>query len=120
MKNIIIFILLTASFNGMADLKNNLDQDIDSLMEKVIEWRHDIHEHPELGNREFRTAKKVADHLSTLDIEVDTGIAYTGVVGLLKGGLAGPTVALRADVDALPVVEKTGLPYASKVTSTYL
>ena len=85
MKNFIIFILLTASFNGMADLKNNLDQDIDSLMEKVIEWRHDIHEHPELGNREFRTAKKIEDHLRSLGIKVETKIAYTGVVGLLEG-----------------------------------
>ena len=120
MKNFIAFILLTATFNGMADLKNNLDQDIDSLMEKVIEWRHDIHEHPELGNREFRTAKKIEDHLRSLGIKVETKIAYTGVVGLLEGDLPGPTMALRADMDALPVEEKTGLPFASKVRTTYL
>ena len=89
-------------------------------MPKVIEWRHDIHEFPELSNREFRTSKKVADHLESLGIEIETGIAYTGVVGIIKGGKPGPTVALRADMDALPVEEKTGLPYASKVRTTYL
>ena len=89
-------------------------------MEKVIEWRHDIHEFPELGNREFRTSKKVAEHLLSLGIEVETGIAYTGVVGLIRGGEPGPTIALRADMDALPVTEQTGLPFASKQRTTYL
>ena len=93
MKKILLLICLVISVNLMADLKQNLDKELDNIMEKVIEWRHDIHQNPELGNREFRTAKKVADHLSSLDIEVETGIAYTGVVGLLKGGLPGPTVA---------------------------
>mgnify|MGYP006061805375 FL=1 len=89
-------------------------------MPKVIEWRHDIHENPELGNREFRTSNKVKVHLESLGIEVESGIAYTGVVGLIRGGKPGPTVALRADMDALPVEEKTGLPFASKVRTTYL
>ena len=120
MKNFATFILLIASLNGMADLKENLDQEIDSLMEKVIEWRHDIHENPELGNREFRTSKKIEDHLRSLGIKVETKIAYTGVVGLLEGDLPGPTMALRADMDALPVEEKTGLSFASKVRTTYL
>ena len=120
MIKLILFFCLLYTNAAYSDLKRDLDNQLEPLMDKVIEWRHDIHQNPELGNREFRTAKKVADHLSSLDIEVETGIAYTGVVGLLKGGLPGPTVALRADMDALPVVEKTGLPYASKVTTTYL
>ena len=89
-------------------------------MPKVIEWRHDIHEHPELGNREFRTSNKVKVHLEGLGIKVESGIAYTGVVGLIEGGKPGPTIALRADMDALPVEEKTGLPFASKVRTKYL
>ena len=102
------------------DLKEKLDADLDILMGKVIEWRHDIHEFPELGNREFRTSKKVAEHLISLGIEVETGIAYTGIVGLIRGGEPGPTIALRADMDALPVTEQTGLPYASKQRTKYL
>lgn len=76
-------------------------------------WRRDIHQHPELGNREFRTAALVADHLRGLGLTVQTGVAHTGVVGLLTGGRPGPVVALRADMDALPVTEATGLPFAS-------
>ena len=120
MIKLILFFCLLFTNAAYSDLKRDLDNQLEPLMDKVIEWRHDIHQNPELGNREFRTAKKVADHLSYLGIEVETGVAYTGVVGLLKGGLPGPTIALRADMDALPVVEKTGLPYASKVTTTYL
>ena len=89
-------------------------------MDKVIEWRHDIHQNPELSNREFRTAKKVEAHLRSLGIKVETKIAYTGVVGLIEGGLPGPTIALRADMDGLPVIEKTGLPFASKKMTEYL
>ncbi len=120
MRKTVLFITLIFVFPLSADLKNSLDKEIDSLMEKVIEWRHDIHENPELGNREFRTAKKVADHLTSLGMDVETGIAHTGVVGLLTGDLPGPTIAIRADMDALPMVEKTGLPYASKVKTTYM
>ena len=103
-----------------ADLKISLDKQIEDLMPKVVEWRHDIHQHPELGNREFRTSKKIEDHLVSLGIPVETKIAYTGLVGVIKGAKPGPTIALRADMDALPVEEKTGLPYASKVRTTYL
>ncbi len=85
----------------------------------IISWRRDIHEHPELGNREFRTAKKVAEHLRKLGMEVKTGVGHTGVVGLLRGGLPGPVVALRADMDALPVTEAVDLPFASKARATY-
>ncbi len=86
----------------------------------VIVWRRDLHQHPELGNREFRTAGVVADHLRALGLdEVRTGVAHTGVVGLLKGALPGPVVALRADMDGLPVTEEVDLPFASKVRSQW-
>jgi amidohydrolase len=90
-----------------------------AMQPKVIAWRRDIHEHPELGNNEVRTAKMVADHLRALGLEVHTGVAKTGVVAVLKGGKPGKVVALRADMDALPVAEQTGLPFASKVTTQY-
>ena len=78
----------------------------DKIESKVIAWRHDIHEHPELGNHEVRTAALIAKHLQSLGIEVKTGVGITGVVGILKGDKPGPVVALRADMDALPVEEK--------------
>ena len=120
MKRILLSALLLPSLNLSADLTLNLNNDLDQLMEKVIEWRHDIHEHPELGNREFRTSKKIEEHLRSLGMQIETKIAYTGLVGMLVGDLPGPTIALRADMDALPVEEKTGLPFASKVRTTYL
>jgi len=86
---------------------------------KVIAWRRDFHEHPELSNRETRTAKLVADQLKRMGVEVQTGVAHTGVVGFLKGGRPGPTVAIRADMDALPVTEKTAVPFKSHATATY-
>lgn len=89
------------------------------VLPRVIETRRDIHEHPELGNREFRTQKLVAERLKELGVEVRTPIAHTGVVGVLKGGKPGKVVALRADMDALPVVEQVDLPFASKVKATY-
>ena len=90
-----------------------------ALQDKVIAWRRDIHQHPELGNREFRTAEVVAGHLRSLGLEPETGIAHTGVTAVLRGGLPGPRIALRADMDALPVTEQTGLPFASTVTTEY-
>jgi len=93
--------------------------DAKRLESRVIAWRRDIHEHPELSNREFRTAKLVAEHLQKLGVQVTTGVAHTGVVGVLRGGKPGPVVALRADMDGLPVVERTNLPYASKARDTY-
>jgi amidohydrolase len=87
--------------------------------EKVLAWRRDIHQHPELGNRETRTAQLVADHLRALGLEPRTGIAHTGVVAVLKGGKPGPRIALRADMDALPVTERVDLPFASKATTDY-
>src|SRR5512142_728810 len=101
----------------------NLDKQIDLAAVKttasVVACRRDIHEHPELGNREFRTAKLVADRLHELGIETKTGVAHTGVVGLLRGAHPGRVVALRADMDALPVREEVDLPFASKVKTTY-
>jgi amidohydrolase len=106
-----------------ASIKSNLTAEIDqrvaTVESKIIAWRRDIHQNLELGNREFRTAKLVADHLRTLGLEVQTGIAHTGVVGLLRGEKPGPVVALRADMDALPVAEEVNIPFASKVKSTY-
>jgi amidohydrolase len=100
-------------------LHERLDRAAALVMPKVIEWRRDLHEHPELGNREVRTAGVVAEHLRRLGLEVRTGVGRTGVVGVLRGGKPGKVVALRADMDALPVVEETGLPFASKVRAEY-
>lgn len=91
----------------------------DAINAEVVAWRRDIHEHPELGNNEHRTAALVAEHLRSLGMEVRTGVGITGVVGVLRGGLPGPVVALRADMDALPVLEDTGLAFASTATGTY-
>jgi len=90
-----------------------------AIEKKVIAWRRDFHEHPELGNQEVRTAGIIAKHLESLGISVKTGVAKTGVVGVLVGGKPGPVVALRADMDALPVTERVDLPFASKVKTMY-
>ena len=86
---------------------------------QVIEWRRHLHQNPELGNREFETAKYITQHLKSLGLEVETGIAHTGVIGFLKGGKPGPTVALRADMDALPVTEEVDVSFASKAKTQY-
>ena len=101
------------------DLKSQIDEQAQALEEQVVAWRRDIHQYPELSNREFRTAEKVAEHLKSLDIEITTKVAHTGVVGVLKGGQPGPVVALRADMDALPVTERVDIPYASKEIGEY-
>lgn len=98
---------------------SQVDGMADAIESKVIEWRRDFHEHPELSNREFRTAQRVAAHLESLGIEVTQKVAHTGVVGVLRGGRSGPVVALRADMDGLPVTERVALPFASKVTSVF-
>ncbi len=100
-------------------LDERLARSAEAIQPKAIAWRHDIHQHPELGNQEHRTAALVAEHLRHLGMEVETGVGTTGVVGLLKGGRPGPVVALRADMDALPVLEATGLPFASQVRQQY-
>lgn len=104
-------------FNASANI--NIDKQINQIENKVIEWRRDFHQHPELSNRETRTAAIVASHLKALGMQVETDIAYTGVVGILKGGKPGPTVMLRADMDALPVTEKADVPFKSLVTTNY-
>ena len=100
-------------------LASPVEARIRAVEPRVIAWRRDIHEHPELGNREFRTARLVADHLRRLGIEVETEVAHTGVVGILRGGRPGPVVALRADMDGLPVPERVDLPFASRATGEY-
>jgi amidohydrolase len=89
------------------------------MSEQVVRWRRDFHQHPELSNREFRTAKIIAKHLETLGMEVQTGVAHTGVVALLKGGKPGPVVLLRADIDGLPVPERNDLPFRSEAIGEY-
>lgn len=101
------------------NIDNALKQANLSVSEKVITWRRHLHQYPELSNREFKTAQYVTKHLKMLGLEVQTGIAHTGVVARLKGGKKGPLVALRADMDALPVTEQVDLPFASTQTSTY-
>jgi amidohydrolase len=102
-----------------ATLKTKVSKKAESLESKVIAWRRDFHQNPELGNREFKTAEKIATHLRSLGIEVQTGVAKTGVVGILKGGKPGPVVALRADIDALPVKERVNIAFASKAQGEY-
>ena len=99
-------------------LPADIQPKIDAVMPKVVTWRRDFHQHPELSNQEFRTAEIIADHLRTLGMEVQTEVAHTGVVGTLRGG-DGPVVALRADMDALPVTELVDLPFASKAKGVY-
>ena len=109
----------TTAFAQNDALKNKANQSADKIESKVITWRRDFHEHPELGNNEVRTAGIIAKHLQSLGIEVKTGVAKTGVVGILKGGKPGPVIALRADMDGLPVIERTPVPFASKVKTQY-
>jgi amidohydrolase len=100
--------------------QNTIEQDITNIENKLIEWRHHFHKNPELSNQEFKTAEKIAQHLKSIGLEVETGIAKTGVVALLKGDKPGKVVALRADIDALPVTERNDLPYKSEVRTTFL
>ncbi|MBK0380142.1 amidohydrolase [Mucilaginibacter segetis] len=122
MKKLSVFILCLCSLSTLGqntDLKKLVSDKADALEKQVIIWRRDFHEHPELGNHEFRTAGIIAKYLQSLGIEAHTGIATTGVVGILRGNKPGPVVALRADMDGLPVVERTNVPFASKVRTTY-
>ena len=100
-------------------LQSNIDQQAKDMEAKVIEWRRHFHQYPELSNREVKTAAIVAEHLKKLGIEIQTGVAKTGVVGLLKSGKPGPVIALRADMDALPVTERNALPFASKEKAVF-
>ena len=111
------FLLIGTVVNAQNTIKDGVYSAIEN---KVIEWRHHFHQNPELSNREFKTAEKIAAHLESLDIEVQTGVAKTGVVGLLKGKKKGKVIALRADIDALPVTERNNLPFKSEVKTSFL
>jgi amidohydrolase len=117
MKKLVLTIVILSSYVGFS--QHGLDTDVTEIESKVIEWRRYFHENPELSNREFNTAEKIAAHLKSLGLEVQTGVAHTGVVGVLKGDHPGKVLALRADIDALPVTERADLPFKSKVTSTF-
>jgi amidohydrolase len=118
-KHILLAFIMLLSFPKLNAQSNNLERNFKDIEQKVIDWRRDIHQNPELGNREFRTATLVAKHLRSLGMEVKTEVGVTGVVGVLKGGQPGPVVALRADMDALPVLERTPISFASKATTFY-
>jgi len=121
MKKIYLLAFLGLSISGFSQskLKPVLSQKADALKSKVIAWRRDFHEHPELGNQEFRTAEIIAKHLKSLGMEVQEKVAYTGVVGVLKGAKPGPVVALRADMDGLPVTERVNVPFKSNVVTEF-
>jgi len=115
---VLLVCLLTMSALVRAELSPAVEAGVQAVMPDVVAWRRDFHEHPELGNREFRTAGIIAAHLRELGMEVQTEVAHTGVIGILRGG-DGPVVALRADMDALPVTELVDLPFASKAVGEY-
>src|SRR5436190_2911065 len=125
MRRILIIISFISPFllsaqSDIEKLKEKITIAADKIESKCIGWRRDIHEYPELGNHEFRTAKIIADHLRKLGIEVKEKVAVTGVVGILRGAKPGPCIALRADMDALPIVEKGGLSFASKQRAIFI
>jgi amidohydrolase len=114
-----VLIINTLAFSQKNPLKVKINQLVDKIEPKVIEWRRDFHQFPELSNREFKTSEKVEKHLRALGLEVQTKVAHTGLVAILKGGKPGPVIALRADMDALPVIERNDLPFKSVEKSTY-
>ena len=117
---VVPILILTGPVLSAQDPLARVEQETAKVAPAVIEIRHHIHQNPELSNREEKTAALVADYLRKLGLEVQTGIARHGVVALLKGGRPGPVVAVRADIDALPVTEHPDMPFASKVRATYL
>ena len=123
MKHTQLFLLLTFFLTSLTITAQSVGLQseiiIEGIEQKVIDWRRDIHENPELGNREVRTAALVTKHLESLGMDVQTKVGVTGVIGVLKGGLPGPVIALRADMDALPVLERTPVSFASKVKTVY-
>lgn len=120
MEKILLAIFFISCFSAYSQLDPDLEKDIITIEEKVIDWRHDFHQNPELSNREYKTAEKIAKHLRALGLDVKTDVAHTGVVALLRGDKPGKTVALRADIDALPVTERNDLPYKSEVITEFL
>lgn len=122
MKKLILSVILLLSmvnFGSAGDITDEINAATDKIMPQVIEWRRHLHQFPELSNREFKTAKFVEDYLRKLGLEVKTGVAKTGVVAVLRGTQPGPTIGLRADMDALPVTERNSLPFASKEKGEY-
>lgn len=121
MRVLICFFLLSLCLTASSQTVQQLiDQKAVALLPKVIEWRRHLHQNPELGNREYKTMEYIASHLRKLGLEVQTGVAKTGVVALLRGGKPGPVVALRADIDGLPIKERLAIPYKSNVVAEYL
>ncbi|MCV9386999.1 amidohydrolase [Reichenbachiella ulvae] len=121
-KHLTLLLILSSAVITWAqpgNLSQQAQNQASQIEEKMIEWRHDLHQNPELSNREFNTARKIEKHLKSLGIEVQTGVAKTGVIGILKGGQPGPVIGLRADMDALPVTERVEIPWASQVTASY-
>jgi amidohydrolase len=116
----LIFLMIAGSRFELGAEQDQVNDAVRQFTPEIIELRHRIHQNPELGNREFKTAELIANHLRKLGIEVSTGVAHTGVVGILRGGRPGPVVAVRADIDALPVTENTPYSFKSEVRTTYL
>ncbi|MDQ3064388.1 MAG: amidohydrolase [Acidobacteriota bacterium] len=115
-----VFVLLTTVLNGFAiDMSQEINSATEKILPQVVEWRRHLHQNPELGNREFKTADFIEKRLRALGLEVRTKIAKTGVVGILKGDSPGPVIGLRADMDGLPVAERVNLPFASKEKTEY-
>ena len=122
MKNLLTFfitLLLLSNAAVAQDMTASINNSTAKIMPQVVEWRRHLHQYPELSNREFKTAKYVENHLKSLGLEIKTGVAKTGVVAILKGAQPGPTIGLRADMDALPVTERVSIPFASKEKSEY-
>lgn len=122
MRKLIPFLLfiLAGSSAFSQTTQQLIDQKAKAILPKLIEWRRHIHQNPELGNREFKTMEYIANHLKGLGLDVKTGVAKTGIVALLKGGKPGPVIALRADIDGLPIKERVDVPYKSTVMADYL
>lgn len=118
MKYLLCVLLFVGTLKGFS--QNNLGEQFINIESKVKEWRRDFHQNPELSNREFKTAKKIEAHLKGLGLDVQTGVAHTGVVAILKGTQPGKVIALRADIDALPVTERNNLSFKSEVKTTFL
>ena len=116
---LLFFLMGSLEAIAQAPSKADLNTACERMLPKVIEWRRYLHQHPELSNREINTAAYIEKHLRSLGLEVKTGIAKTGVVGILKGALPGPVIGLRADMDALPVKERANIPFASKAKGEY-
>ena len=117
--SLFVLFLLFSNFVPAQDMSGAINNSTAKIMPQIVEWRRHLHQYPELSNREFKTAKYVENHLKTLGLEIKTGVAKTGVIGILKGAQPGPVIGLRADMDALPVTERVSIPFASKEKSEY-